>query len=197
MRCRRSPIAAGEPTGALFGVVNMLRANLKDRPEYVAVRCRCVGPTFRDELYPDYKAHRPPMPDDLRAQIEPMLAMVEALGLPILRVPGVEADDVIGTLAQARRREGIDVVDFDRRQGSRAAGRPRTSSLVNTMTNTTLDEAGVFEKFGVRPDQIVDYLALIGDSADNIPGVRKVRPENSGEVAGRIRRSGARHRPCR
>ncbi len=102
--------ATGEPTGALFGVVNMLRAILNDRPEYAAFVGDAPGGTFRDELYPDYKAHRPPMPDDLRAQVEPMFALVEALGMPILCVPGVEADDVIGTLAKRAVEVGIEVV---------------------------------------------------------------------------------------
>jgi len=169
---------AGEPTGALFGVINMLRATLKAKPDFAAFVADASGPTFRDELFADYKAHRPPMPDDLRAQVEPMLALVAALGFPILRIEGVEADDVIGTLALQAAAEGIDVVistgDKDLAQLVDAR-----VTLVNTMTNTTLDEAGVMVKFGVRPDQIADYLALMGDSADNIPGVPKCGPKTA------------------
>ncbi|MBS0589034.1 MAG: DNA polymerase I, partial [Proteobacteria bacterium] len=168
----------GEPTGALFGVFNMLRATLKARPDYAAFVVDASGPTFRDALYPDYKAHRPPMPDDLRAQVEPMLRLVAALGFPILRVPGVEADDVIGTLATQAARQGIDVTvstgDKDMAQLVDAH-----IKLVNTMTNTVLDEAGVVEKFGVRPDQIADYLALMGDAVDNVPGVEKCGPKTA------------------
>jgi len=168
----------GEATGALFGVVNMLRATLKARPAYAAFVQDASGPTFRDELYADYKATRAPMPDDLRAQIEPMLAIVEALGFPILRVSGVEADDVIGTLARQAAAADIEVIistgdkDFAQLVNSHI-------TLVNTMTNTRMDEAGVLEKFGVRPAQIVDYLALMGDSVDNIPGVPKCGPKTA------------------
>jgi DNA polymerase-1 len=168
----------GEPTGALFGVFNMLRATLKEKPAHVAFVADASGPTFRDAIFAEYKAHRPPMPDDLRTQIEPMLALVEALGFPILRVPGVEADDVIGTLAMQAAAQGIDVVvstgDKDLAQLV-----SKHIHLVNTMTNSTLDADGVFAKFGVRPDQIVDYLALVGDSADNIPGVPKCGPKTA------------------
>lgn len=171
--------AAGEPTGALFGVVNMLRAHLKERPDYIAFVMDAPGKTFRDELYPDYKANRPPMPEELRAQIEPMLAVVDALGIPILRVPGVEADDVIGTLAVQAARAGIDVTistgDKDFAQLVREAdGDSGAIRLINTMTGSRLEsEAAVVEKFGVRPTQIVDYLALMGDKIDNVPGVEK------------------------
>ncbi len=173
----------GEPTGALFGVFNMLRATLKDRPEHVVFVADASGPTFRDALFAQYKAQRAPMPDDLRAQIEPMLALVGALGFPILRVSGVEADDVIGTLATQAAAQDIDVVvstgDKDLAQLVDAH-----VTLVNTMTNTTLDEAGVMAKFGVRPDQIVDYLTLVGDSADNIPGVPKCGPKTAAKWLG-------------
>ncbi|MEO8801814.1 MAG: DNA polymerase I [Rudaea sp.] len=173
----------GEPTGALFGVLNMLRATLKAKPDYVAFVADAHGPTFRDELYDQYKAQRPPMPDDLRAQIEPMLVLVAALGFPILRISGVEADDVIGTLAVQASHEDIDVLvstgdkDLAQLVDARVA-------LVNTMTNTTLDEAGVLAKFGVRPDQIVDYLTLVGDTADNIPGVPKCGPKTAAKWLG-------------
>ncbi|MBN8741934.1 MAG: DNA polymerase I [Lysobacterales bacterium 69-70] len=170
--------AAGEPTGALFGVVNMLRATLKAKPDYAAFVCDASGPTFRDELYPAYKAHRPPMPDELRAQIEPMCRIVEALGFPILRETGVEADDVIGTLALQAAAQGIDVVVSTSDKDMAQLVGPRVT-LSNSMTNTTLDPAGVFEKFGVHPQQIVDFLTLMGDSVDNIPGVEKCGPKTA------------------
>ncbi|MGY3041207.1 DNA polymerase-1 [Rhodanobacter sp. TND4EL1] len=170
--------AHGEPTGALFGVVNMLRATLKAKPEYLAFVSDAPGPTFRDDLYDQYKANRPPMPDDLRAQVEPMLAIVGALGFPILRVPGVEADDVIGTLAVQARELGIDVeVSTGDKDMAQLVG-PQVT-LVNTMSNTVMDHAGVVEKFGVRPEQIIDFLALTGDTVDNVPGVPKCGPKTA------------------
>ncbi len=170
--------AAGEPTGALFGVVNMLRTTLKEKPDCAAFVMDASGPTFRDALYAEYKANRPPMPADLRAQIEPMLAIVEALGFPILRVSGVEADDVIGTLALAAHTHAIDVVISTSDKDFAQLVRPGIR-LVNTMSGSTLDDAGVVEKFGVRPAQIVDYLALMGDSVDNVPGVDKCGPKTA------------------
>ncbi len=170
--------AQGEPTGALFGVVNMLRSTLKARPEYVAFVSDASGPTFRDELYEHYKANRPPMPDDLRAQIEPMLAIVGALGFPILRVSGVEADDVIGTLADQAHAQGIEVVISTGDKDLAQLVRPGVS-LINTMTSTTMDSAGVLEKFGVPPERIVDFLSLTGDSVDNVPGVNKCGPKTA------------------
>ncbi|MBX3690416.1 DNA polymerase I [Dokdonella sp.] len=175
--------AAGEPTGALLGVVNMLRAILKQRPDYVAFVQDAPGPTFRDALYPAYKATRQATPEELKAQIEPMLAIVAALGLPVLRVAGVEADDVIGTLAVRAVSNGMDVVistgdkDFAQLVGPGI-------TLVNTMSNTTLDTAGVVEKFGVHPQQIIDLLALMGDSVDNIPGVDKCGPKTAAKWLG-------------
>lgn len=170
--------ARGEPTGALFGVVNMLRATLKAKPDYLAFVSDAPGPTFRDELYDHYKANRPPMPDDLRAQVEPMLAIVGALGFPILRVSGVEADDVIGTLAVQARELGIEVeISTGDKDMAQLVG-PHVT-LVNTMNNTVMDSGGVMEKFGVRPDQIVDFLALTGDSVDNVPGVPKCGPKTA------------------
>ncbi|HEX7341405.1 MAG TPA: DNA polymerase I [Rhodanobacteraceae bacterium] len=170
--------AQGEPTGALYGVVNMLRAIGKARPAHVAFVCDASGPTFRHVMYADYKANRPPTPPDLRAQIEPMLALVKALGYPILRIPGVEADDVIGTLARQGEAAGMDVTistgdkDFAQLVGPRI-------TLVNTMTHTTLNRAGVTEKFGVPPERIIDYLALVGDKVDNVPGVEKCGPKTA------------------
>ena len=170
--------AAGEPTGALFGVVNMLRATLAARPDYLAFVLDAPGPTFREAIDPQYKANRPPMPDELRAQIEPMLAVVQALGIPTLRVAGVEADDVIGTLAARAAAAGMEVEistsdkDFAQLVGPRVA-------LVNSMDRTRLDAAGVREKFGVPPERIVDYLALMGDKVDNIRGVDKCGPKTA------------------
>ena len=168
----------GEPTGALFGIVNMLRTTMKAGSDYVAFVCDAPGRTFRDDLYPQYKANRAAMPDDLRAQVEPMMKIVSALGFPILCVPGVEADDVIGTLARQAADQGIDTIistgdkDFAQLVGAHIV-------LINTMTNSTLDIDGVVEKFGVRPEQIVDYLTLVGDSIDNVPGVEKCGPKTA------------------
>ncbi|MGX9190301.1 DNA polymerase I [Stenotrophomonas sp. Ker107b] len=171
--------AHGEPTGALFGVVNMLRATLKERPEYVAFVVDAPGKTFRDDLYADYKANRPPMPDDLRPQIEPMCRIVEALGLSILRIPGVEADDVIGTLALQGHRDGLQVTISTGDKDFAQLVRPGIE-LVNTMTGSRMDsDAAVMEKFGVRADQIVDLLALMGDAVDNVPGVEKCGPKTA------------------
>ncbi|MFY0182504.1 DNA polymerase I [Stenotrophomonas rhizophila] len=171
--------AHGEPTGALFGVVNMLRATLKERPEYVAFVVDAPGKTFRDDLYADYKANRPPMPDDLRPQIEPMCRIVEALGLSILRIPGVEADDVIGTLALQGQRDGLQVTISTGDKDFAQLVRPGIE-LVNTMTGSRMDsDAAVMEKFGVRADQIVDLLALMGDAVDNVPGVEKCGPKTA------------------
>ncbi len=182
--------AAGEPTGALFGVVNMLRATLKEKPEHLAFVLDASGPTFRDALYPDYKANRPPMPDDLRAQVEPMMAIVQALGIPILRVSGVEADDVIGTLALQGSAQGMEVTistsDKDFAQLVRPAA-PGTGAiaLVNTMSGSRLDsDETVREKFGVPPDRIVDLLALMGDTVDNVPGVEKCGPKTAAKWLG-------------
>ena len=171
--------AQGEPTGALFGVVNMLRATLKEQPAYVAFVVDAPGRTFRDDLYDQYKANRPPMPDELRAQIEPMMAIVAALGFPILRVPGVEADDVIGTLAVQGAQAGLQVTISTSDKDFAQLVRPGVE-LVNTMTGSRTDsDAAVIEKFGVRAEQIVDYLALMGDAVDNVPGVAKCGPKTA------------------
>ncbi|MGS2744836.1 DNA polymerase I [Halomonas sp. LS-001] len=161
----------GQPTGAVKGVLNMLKRLIKDYPDSpMAVVFDAPGKTFRDELYSDYKAHRPPMPDDLRSQIRPLHACVKALGLPLLCVEGVEADDVIGTLAYHATEAGRDAVistgDKDMAQLVNAH-----ITLVNTMKDETLDEPGVEAKFGLPPALIIDYLALMGDKVDNIPGV--------------------------
>lgn len=171
--------ADGEPTGVLFGVVNMLRATLREQPEYLAFVLDAPGKTFRDELYSDYKANRPPMPDDLRAQIEPMCAIVDALGIDILRVPGVEADDVIGTLALAAADADIAVTISTGDKDFAQLVRPGIE-LVNTMSGSRLDSAErVIDKFGVPPQQIIDLLALMGDSVDNVPGVEKCGPKTA------------------
>ncbi len=173
----RSP--QGEPTGAIYGVLNMLRRLRKD---YAADYSACVfdakGKTFRDDWYPDYKAHRPPMPDDLRLQVEPLHEVVAAAGWNILMVDGVEADDVIGTLAQQAAAKGVRCIvstgDKDLTQLVNAH-----VTLVNTMSNEVLDEAGVLAKFGVPPERIVDYLTLVGDTVDNVPGVSKCGPKTA------------------
>ena len=171
--------AAGEPTGALFGVVNMLRGHLKEKPEHIAFVVDAPGKTFRDDLYPAYKAQRPPMPDELRAQVEPMMAIVAALGIPILREPGVEADDVIGTLALRAADEGLAVTISTGDKDFAQLVRPGVA-LVNTMSGSRMDsDAAVIEKFGVRADQIVDLLALMGDTVDNVPGVEKCGPKTA------------------
>ena len=171
--------AQGEPTGALFGVVNMLRATLKEKPDFVAFVLDASGPTFRDELYPDYKANRPPMPEELRAQVEPMIRIVQALGFPLLRVEGVEADDVIGTLALQGAAQGMDVTISTSDKDFAQLVRPGVA-LVNTMSGSRLDSTeAVVEKFGVRPEQIVDFLALMGDTVDNVPGVEKCGPKTA------------------
>ncbi|MCY7355597.1 MAG: DNA polymerase I [Lysobacter sp.] len=179
----------GEPTGALFGVANMLRATLRDKPDYIAYVVDAPGKTFRDDLYAEYKANRAAMPDDLRAQIQPMCEIVEALGIPILRIDGVEADDVIGTLALQAAADGIDVTistgDKDFAQLVRLLDNGAGIALVNTMSGSRLDsEQSVIDKFGVRPDQIVDLLALMGDSVDNIPGIDKCGPKTAAKWLG-------------
>lgn len=171
--------AQGEPTGALFGVVNMLRSTLKERPAYVAFVVDAPGKTFRDDLYDQYKANRPPMPDELRSQVEPMCRIVEALGISILRVPGVEADDVIGTLALQGVAQDLKVTISTGDKDFAQLVRPGIE-LVNTMTGSRMDsDAAVMEKFGVRADQIIDLLALMGDAVDNVPGVEKCGPKTA------------------
>ncbi len=169
----------GQPTGAIKGVANMLKKLIKDyAPERMAVVFDAKGKTFRDDIYPEYKANRPPMPDDLRSQIEPLHALVRAMGLPLLCVEGVEADDVIGTLArEAAARGEPGLISTGDKDMAQLVGEHVT--LINTMTDTVMDPAGVVEKFGVRPDQIIDYLSLMGDSVDNIPGVPGIGPKTA------------------
>ncbi|AUQ27362.1 DNA polymerase I [Dickeya zeae] len=163
--------AAGEPTGAMYGVLNMLRSLLQQyHPSHVAVVFDAKGKTFRDDLFEHYKSHRPPMPDDLRAQIEPLHRMVKAMGLPLLSVSGVEADDVIGTLAQQAERAGKPVLISTGDKDMAQLVTPQIT-LINTMNNTILGPDEVCAKYGIPPSLIIDFLALMGDSSDNIPGV--------------------------
>ncbi|EDT38279.1 DNA polymerase I [Burkholderia ambifaria] len=169
----------GEPTGALYGIINMLRRMRKEvSAEYSACVFDAKGKTFRDDLYADYKANRPSMPPDLALQVEPIHGAVRALGWPLLMVDGVEADDVIGTLAREAERHGMNVIvsTGDKDLAQLVSDRV---TLVNTMTNETLDRDGVIAKFGVPPERIIDYLALIGDTVDNVPGVEKCGPKTA------------------
>jgi len=174
---------AGEPTGAIMGVVHMLRKLAQDYPsDYIAAVFDPKGRTFRDEIYPDYKATRQSMPEDLAAQIEPLFATIRALGWPLVVVDGVEADDVIGTLARhAEREHGWDTLISTGDKDLTQLVSERIT-WVNTMSNETLDPAGVEAKFGVRPERIVDYLALMGDAVDNVPGVDKVGPKTAAKL---------------
>lgn len=169
----------GLHTGATYGITNMLRRLLTDyEPSHLAVVFDAKGKTFRDDLYAEYKANRPPMPDEMRQQLEAIRSLVKALGMPLLEVPGVEADDVIGTLAEQGEKHGFDVTistgDKDMAQLVN-----NSVTLVNTMDNSRLDPNGVQSKFGVEPGQMVDYLTLIGDTVDNVPGVPKVGPKTA------------------
>ena len=171
--------ADGHPTGAITGVLNMIKSLQKDYPNgNIVVVFDAKGKTFRNDLYPEYKANRPPMPDDLRCQIAPLHEMIEAMGFPLLVIEGVEADDVIGTLAKQASENGIETVISTGDKDMAQLVTPHVR-LINTMTNVEMDEAGVVEKFGIRPDQIIDYLALMGDKVDNIPGVQKCGPKTA------------------
>ncbi len=169
----------GMPTGAIKGVINMMRSLRKDYSSAnIIVIFDAKGPTFRNEMYSEYKAHRPPMPDDLRPQIAPIHAIIQAMGLPLLVIPGVEADDVIGTLAHQATQQGVDTL-ISTGDKDMAQLVSKHVKLVNTMTNTYMDRAGVVEKFGVTPEQIIDYLAITGDKVDNIPGVPGAGPKTA------------------
>ena len=174
----------GEPTGAIYGVVNMLR-KLREtyQPEYMAVVFDAKGKTFRDELYPQYKANRPPMPPELESQVEVLHELIRAMGYPLIEIPGVEADDVIGTLARRARERGMAVVIST---GDKDMAQLVTDgiTLVNTMDDTTMDREGVVARFGVPPERIVDFLALTGDKIDNIPGVPGVGPKTAAKWLG-------------
>ncbi|MEY3642852.1 MAG: hypothetical protein RLZZ149_780, partial [Pseudomonadota bacterium] len=171
--------SAGEPTGAIYGMVNMMR---RARTEIGADHIACVfdakGKTFREDLYPEYKAHRSPMPEDLVAQIAPIHEVVKALGWPVLMISGVEADDVIGTLARQAAEMGWSTVISTGDKDLAQLVNDKVS-LVNTMSNEKLDTQGVEAKFGVAPNRIVDYLTIVGDSVDNVPGVYKAGPKTA------------------
>jgi DNA polymerase-1 len=169
----------GFPTGAVYGMVNMLKRCIADyQPDYLAVVFDTKEKTFRDDLYAEYKATRKETPNELVQQIEPIYNIIRAMGLPLLAIDGVEADDVIGTLAEIATHEKIDVVistgDKDLAQLVN-----QHVTLINTMTNTQLNPFGVKEKFGVPPERIIDYLTLVGDTSDNIPGVPQVGPKTA------------------
>lgn len=171
--------ANGEPTNAIYGVSNMLRKLIADyHSDYITVVFDAPGKTFRNALYDQYKAHRPPMPDDLRVQIAPLHNLIRAMGLPLIIESGVEADDVLGVLAQHAEQQGYDVIIST---GDKDMAQLVTEHIIleNTMSNSRMDIQGVIDKFGVRPEQIIDYLALIGDTVDNIPGVPKVGPKTA------------------
>ncbi|HEY4448381.1 MAG TPA: DNA polymerase I [Steroidobacteraceae bacterium] len=178
----RLATSRGEPTGAVLVVINMLNKLIKDfRPQQIAVVFDAPGRTFRDQLFAEYKAQRPGMPDELRAQVPPLLAIIEAQGLPLLREPGVEADDVIGTLACRAARAGQQVL-ISTGDKDMAQLVSESITLINTMTDARLDRDSVKLKFDVYPEQIVDYLALIGDNIDNIPGIDKVGPKTAAKL---------------
>src|ERR1700759_345363 len=169
----------GEPTGAALGGLNMLNKMIKEEaPDRIAVVFDAPGRTFRDDLFDQYKAHREPMPDHLTAQVQPLYDVVAAMGVPLLRVPGVEADDVIGTLARLGADAGFKVLISTGDKDMAQLVGPNVE-LINTMSNTRLDRAGVKAKFDVFPEQIVDYLALVGDTSDNIPGITGVGPKTA------------------
>jgi len=169
----------GQPTGAVYGVINMLRKLREEyQPEYMAVVFDAKGKTFRHDIYKDYKAHRPPMPDDLKVQIEPLHQLVKALGFPLISVEGVEADDVIGTLASHATQQKKDMLISTGDKDLAQLVNPHVT-LINTMNNELLDEVGVENKFEVPPTRIIDYLSLVGDTSDNIPGVPKVGPKTA------------------
>lgn len=169
----------GMATGAILGVANMVRRLIKDyQPTHLAVVFDVAGKTFRDELYSDYKAHRPAMPEELKQQFEPLCRLLELMGITVIKIPGVEADDVIGTLALNAKNEKIPVI-ISTSDKDMAQLVDENITLINTMTQQVLDEAGVTEKFGVKPNQIIDYLTLVGDSSDNIPGVPQCGPKTA------------------
>lgn len=171
--------SSGEPTGAILGVANMLRKTVNQYPTpYLVVVFDAPGKTFRDDLFAEYKQHRPPMPEELRAQIKPLHELIQAMGLNLVIEPGVEADDVIGTLAKTAEQQGFSVIIST---GDKDMAQLVNDKIIleNSMTDTRLDRQGVEQKFGVKPEQIIDYLALVGDASDNIPGVPKVGPKTA------------------
>ena len=169
----------GQPTGAVKGVINMIRSLIKNYEDSnIAIVFDAKGKTFRSKIYTDYKANRPLMPDELRSQIQPIHQIIEAMGLPLLIVSDVEADDVIGTLSQQATEMGISTLISTGDKGLAQLVNDKVT-LINTMTNELLDSESVVEKFGVAPDRIIDYLALMGDESDNIPGVPSVGPRTA------------------
>ncbi len=171
--------AEGEPTNAIYGVINMMQKHLTEGgPDYFAIIFDAKGKTFRNDLYADYKANRPPMPDDLVCQIQPLHDLIRAMGVPLLMIDGVEADDVIATLSRQAASKGIKTVVSTGDKDLAQMVNDRIH-LINTMSDVYLDPAGVEEKFGVQPEQIIDYLSLMGDTADNVPGVPKVGPKTA------------------
>ena len=172
----------GQPTGAIYGVINMTRSLLKQyQPEYIAMVFDAKGKTFRDDIYPEYKANRPPMPDEMRSQVPYLYEIVEAMGLPLLVIEGVEADDVIGTLAAQAMEKSVDVLISTGDKDMAQLVNERVT-LVNTMDNRVTDVEGVKTRFGVEADKFIDYLTLVGDTADNIPGVPKVGPKTAAKL---------------
>ena len=171
--------STGNPTGAVYGVINMIRKLMKTHPfDYIGVIFDPKGKTFRHTLYPEYKANRTVMPDELRVQIEPLFHVIKAMGLPLITQDGVEADDIIGTLAiKAQKKDIRTLISTMDKDMAQLVSKQVT--LINTMSDRTLDIAGVKEKFGVMPEQIIDYLALMGDTSDNIPGIPKVGPKTA------------------
>ncbi|MDQ5884215.1 MAG: polymerase, partial [Pseudomonadota bacterium] len=169
----------GQPTGAIYGVANMVKKIMQNhQPEYIAVIFDAPGKTFRDELYPEYKSHRPPTPEDLKCQYEPLVHLLQSMGIPVYAIQGVEADDVIATLAKQAEKENIPVCiatgdkDFSQIVNQHI-------QLYNSMTEQWLDEKAIIEKYGITPNQFIDYLTLTGDSVDNIPGVPKCGPKTA------------------
>jgi len=176
---KRMQTSDGQPTGAVFGIMNMIKSLMVEYPESNIVAIfDAKGKNFRHELYEEYKANRPSMPDELRSQVDFVHRGVKALGLPLVAMPGVEADDVIGTYAAQASAAGQSVLVATGDKDLAQIVNDKVN-LIDTMKKVVMDEAGVSEKFGVRPDQIIDYLALMGDSSDNIPGVPKVGPKTA------------------
>ncbi|PCJ49063.1 MAG: DNA polymerase I [Gammaproteobacteria bacterium] len=174
----------GNPTGAIYGVINMMKKLIADyQPSHLAMIFDAKGKTFRNDLYSDYKSNRPPMPDDLRSQIQPLHDLIIAMGVPLVVVSGVEADDVIGTLAVQASKDNVTVLISTGDKDLAQLVTPNIE-LINTMSRVKLDVEGVMDKFAVRPDQIIDYLALMGDTSDNIPGVPKVGPKTAAKWLG-------------
>ena len=169
----------GLDTGAMYGVLKMLRALIAEhQPKYLAIIFDAKGKNFRHTLYPDYKAHRPPMPEELQQQIQPLHQMIQAMHLPLLVIPGVEADDVIGTLAHHAQAAGLKTLISTGDKDMAQLVNDHVM-LINTMTNILSDRQQVIKKFGIPPERMIDYLALVGDSADNVPGISKVGPKTA------------------